>query len=282
LSSAEMMRCGKWKQLSPETVKLLALELQVLGAEAMDRDAFDAALNSAGGLVAGDAADGAVFCLGRDSKGATRQGAPAALKEDELAAIASWSPDKQAWCCTNQHVGCEVARTTHAPEGPGPGGGAGEPHEAYDCRQNLRHERAAWSADKKAWCCEKKGQACEHEHQENVALGGEACESPCLFQGHTASCRTRVAWLLNHGYAERADGCQEALGEVQRQCVDACGRCTPAGVHCPRAGAAGGADGPQVDGEDYDCDKQYWEWQSKWSDAKKRWCCKEQHRGCSG
>lgn len=37
---------------------------------------------------------------------------------------------------------------------------------------------------------------------------------------------------------------------------------------------------PDVQGMVYDCDNGYDNWAAGWDDAKKRWCCKTQHRGC--
>jgi len=60
---------------------------------------------------------------------------------------ASWSYDKQAWCCENRGSACSTA------DGP-----------AFDCGAALENWQKAWSDKKKAHCCE-------------VTDGAAGCES---------------------------------------------------------------------------------------------------------
>jgi len=53
------------------------------------------------------------------------------------------------------------------------------------------------------------------------------CDSPCLFQGETHSCRERVLWLVNAGGSTVAD----AVDTVGRECDGQC-MCSPGEILC--------------------------------------------------
>mmetsp|Transcript_27540 Transcript_27540/g.77900 ORF Transcript_27540/g.77900 Transcript_27540/m.77900 type:complete len:701 (+) Transcript_27540:1-2103(+) len=55
--------------------------------------------------------------------------------------VATWSPEKRAWCCVHAERGCEE----------------------FDCSLNLPDGERSWSDDKKTWCCKHDGRGCAKE-----------------------------------------------------------------------------------------------------------------------
>jgi len=77
------------------------------------------------------------------------EGPGALVQRRHVSEVADWSPEKAAWCCREQDIGCEKTdgTVTH-----------------YRCD---RGDPQAWLQEKKDWCCKHKEQGCSH------AEGGE-------------------------------------------------------------------------------------------------------------
>lgn len=106
--------------------------------------------------------------------------------------------------------------------------------------------------------------------QASPEVGGR-CRSPCTLDNRTASCRAHVQALAAGSYGGVVNGCLLAVRRVHENCAD-CLVCSPLAAGCAEWAPASRA---------YDCDSGISDFARIWSEAKKAWCCKWEHRGCA-
>lgn len=97
------------------------------------------------------------------------------------------------------------------------------------------------------------------------------CGSPCTLDNRTVNCREHVQALAAGNYAGVVNGCLLALRRVHESCAD-CLLCSPLAAGCAEWAPASRA---------YDCDAGISDFARIWSEAKKAWCCRFEHRGCA-
>jgi len=115
-------------------------------------------------------------------------------------------------------------------------------------------------------------------------IGGEfdgSCDTPCVFAGSSATCRSRITWVSLNLYKGKPDRCDQSVKLVMGQCPNCykCGRRDFPHLGCTQPKEKANEDEnvakeDKADEDSHDCKAGH---SSQWSKAKKAWCCKHEH-----
>lgn len=215
-----------------------------------------------------------------------------------------WPSQKKSWCCTNKQRACEQwdcnwenpdnwvdAKKSYCCPKVGKGCST-TTVEQFDCNAGLANWEAGFSPEKKAWCCAHYTIACG---QWNCAEGDppiwvDAKRDFCCRTTNQGCVTTTVeqfdcnAGLANWeaGFApEKKAWCcaHHNLACDQWNCVEGD---PPAWVDAKRDFCCRTTNQGCVTttGKLYDCNIDWLQWEEKWSDEQKTWCCVHEQRAC--
>merc|ERR1719433_2320138 len=62
--------------------------------------------------------------------------------------MVNWSPEKAAYCCSTERLGCTASEEDKAST------------RSYDCTVTRSEDVQVWSFSRRSWCCQKKDVGC--------------------------------------------------------------------------------------------------------------------------
>jgi len=138
----------------------------------------------------------------------------------------------------------------------------------FDCQAGFSNWKAGWSSPKKAWCCHNEHKACEE-----AAPTSYDCQAG-LSNFHSGWSQPKKYWCCD----KQGLGCEgpsaptvPAGSGFYWKHVQMNGFWTWVRAHTSELHAA----------PNYDCDAGLASFKMGWSDDKKLWCCKHEHKGCA-
>jgi len=174
-----------------------------------------------------------------------------------LRAAIGWSKEKQAWCCTDQQVGCIKGDEM-----------------VFDCSQGIKNWETGWSIPKKEFCCRTSRVGCETgiadsdegSSEEGSEEGAE--EGKEEGEGGTDEGESKSG---EEGEGEGGEGGEEGEGGEGGESGE---------------GGEGGEEGSEEKSEEEDklfnCSAGVLHWKEGWSEIKKAYCCNAEGIGCTG
>lgn len=175
---------------------------------------------------------------------------------------ASWLEERREWCCSREGVACHEAVPHHERV---------ERLGVFNCQAGLRDAERLWTADKKAYCCDRQRLGCPTHSVDQVgssrntfSKGAAACSAHCKVDGLNSTCAGRIRWAAAFMFQSKDDACERGHAFITRGCPH-CDACPLQEVHCKAL-------------PPYECGSGD---EMRWTDAKRRWCCKQSSLGCT-
>lgn len=160
----------------------------------------------------------------------------------------AWSEIKRTWCCRHTGLGCATRTATVTTTGI-----------PYNCLTHYPTWETSWDEDKKLWCCERHHRGCPDEASEVVTSTTATAVDSVSDNGHSSTTVAAVADDSGEGGGGSGDGDQQedtSSGEAD-------------------------ASADEQEGEHAeDCLSGFLNWQTEWSDTRKKWCCRHRNLGC--
>lgn len=168
----------------------------------------------------------------------------------------------------------------------------------YDCTAGPSNLKKLWPAAKLHWCSQHRHDGSETSVERSPSPSAE-CNTQCLFDTKTATCKFRIQWATDHRFIGQLGSCELAHKFVLGYCPP-CANCTLAGAICkpsPTTTLMTTKAAPVVSTSKpppttvrssattapsklFDCDAGYLNWANGWSSRKKTWCCAHARKGC--
>lgn len=160
---------------------------------------------------------------------------------------AAWSWEKKDWCCEQHGVGCPIMATTS----PDPGTTQQTTSQTYDCWAGYADSAVGWSVQKKRWCC---------------LHGGRGCPPAA----------TTVVWSTTQAPPPAQPPPAQLPPTTQPEQPQQ--QPTQPSQQPPAEGPVP-TDTPSGGGGAFDCGDAE-DWERRWQDEQKNWCCAFQGVGC--
>lgn len=203
-----------------------------------------------------------------------------------------WTPKKKVWCCAHTGLGCAQPVT-----------------EPYDCDAGYSNWQKGWSHGKKDWCCRHHLRGCQPADEDydcqagysNWEKGWSDGKKVWCCQHHHLACSFSAGVVYGSNHASGSGGATYGISGSSYGSNHASGSSGATyGIsgssygsnHASgSSGAAYGISGSSyvshgvhgdlyTNGDLYDCRAGYSDWETRWSNAKKGWCCHHKARGC--